>query len=106
MYRASTRRVGLVRRATAAPRPGVRSIRGGLGYLFGGAFGARKAIAALAVSPPLALPALITQFLPFDTVVPQVPLPTLPVTTLNLVGGNTPLAVTVAGVAVAMSHWP
>ncbi len=68
--------------------------------------GARKAIGAAAVSPPLALPALMAQFFRFDGVVPQAPLPIVPVTTLNAVLGSTPAAVIVTGVAVAVSHPP
>jgi len=67
---------------------------------------ARKVIGAAAVSPPLALPALMAQFFRFDDVVPQAPLPIVPATTLNAVLGNTPAAVIVTGVAVAVSQPP
>ena len=52
-------------------------------------------IGALAESPPLALPALMAHEFRFDDDVPQVPLPTIPVTTLKLVDGSVPLAVIV-----------
>jgi hypothetical protein len=68
--------------------------------------GAWKAIGAAAVSPPLALPALMAQLFRFDVVVPQVPLPIVPVTTLNVVLGSTPAAVIVTGVAVAVAQPP
>jgi len=68
--------------------------------------GAWKRIGAVAVSPPLALPALMTQLLRFEAVVPQVPLPILPVTTLKVELGNRPAAVIVTGVAVAVSQPP
>jgi hypothetical protein len=68
--------------------------------------GAWKVIGAAAVSPPLAFPALMAQLFRFDVVVPQVPLPIVPATTLNVVLGNTPAAVIVTGVAVAVSQPP
>ena len=66
--------------------------------------GALKVIAAVAESPPLALPALTSQVFGSDDDVPHVPLPTVPVTTLKLVDGSDPVAVIVTGVAVAMSQ--
>ena len=69
---------------------------------------ARKVIGAVAVSAPFALPTLMAQFFRFDARVPQVPLPIVPVTTLNDVLGSTPAAVIVTGVSVAASQppWP
>ena len=48
----------------------------------------------------------MSQALRFDDDVPQVPLPTVPVTTMKLVDASVPLALIVAGVAVAMSQPP
>jgi hypothetical protein len=65
-----------------------------------------KVMGALVESPPLALPALTSQALRFDGEVPHDPVPTVPVTTLNVVVGSAPLELMVTGVAVAMSHPP
>ena len=50
-------------------------------------------------SPPVTLPALIAHAPAFALVVPQVPFPMVPVTTLKVVEGIAPLALTVTGVA-------
>ena len=68
--------------------------------------GGLKAIDADAVSPPLALPALRAQPFKFEALVPQDPLPIVPVTTLNDVPARTPVPLTVTGVAVAVSQPP
>ena len=57
-----------------------------------------------ALSPPVALPALTAHFLRFDAAVPHLPLPMVPVATLNFVFGSTPVAVIFTGVARRMSQ--
>src|SRR5271170_4147211 len=56
-------------------------------------FGAAKEILKTALSPPVALPASTAHFFRFAAAVPHLPLPIVPVTTLNFVLGNTPAAV-------------
>jgi hypothetical protein len=67
-------------------------------------FGAAKEILNTALSPPAALPALTAHFLRFAAVVPHLPLPIVPVATLNFVFGKTPAAVIFTGVARKMSQ--
>ena len=67
-------------------------------------FGAAKEILKTALSPPVALPASTAHFFRFAAVVPHLPLPMVPVMTLNFVLGNTPAAVIFTGVAVRMSQ--
>jgi hypothetical protein len=55
-------------------------------------------------SPAAAFATSIMQLLRSDEVVPHVPVPTVPVTTLNVVAGSVPSALTVIGVAVARSQ--
>jgi len=59
---------------------------------------AANVMSATAESPPVALPALTAHFARFEALVPHVPLPvpTLPVVTLNLKVGNVPVALIVA----------
>lgn len=63
-----------------------------------------KAIGVAPASVPVAVATVMMQSFAFAVVVPHDPVPTVPVTTLNVVDGNVPSAPTVIGVAVATSQ--
>lgn len=65
---------------------------------------------ACAVSPPVALPALIAHAAAFAFVVPHLPLPMVPVDTVKVVVGKMPFEVMVIGVGIDVGNrqpfWP